>query len=214
MLEGGHAAVHADEDVVDASQVRDLEKRVRDSERMLGRKTMEAEILRRPWILRAEKTDLALALVEQSRGRYPMSAIAKTLGVSRSNLIERASKPSRRRGSYRKPEDVSLLAELRPIIDQRPTYGYRRVTALLNRQWRKEGKPTVNTKRVLRVMQQNGLALQKHTALRLTRTHEGVVVAMRSNIRWCSDRLEPAIERSSHGRQWPMPASPARWSAI
>ena len=119
-----------------------------------------------------------------------MSAIAKTLGVSRSNLIERASKPSRHRGSYRKPEDVSLLAKLRPIIDQRPTYGYRRVTALLNRQRRKEGKPTVNTKRVLRVMRQNGLTLQKHTALRPTRTHDGVVVALRSNIRWCSDHLE------------------------
>jgi len=46
MLEGGHAAVQADEDVVSASHVRDLEKRVRDLERMLGRKTMEAEILR------------------------------------------------------------------------------------------------------------------------------------------------------------------------
>lgn len=119
-----------------------------------------------------------------------MSAIARTLGVSRSNLIERASKPSKPRGPYRKADDVALLAELRPIIDQRPTYGYRRVTALLNRQRRKEGKPIVNTKRVLRVMQQNGLTLQKHTALRPTRTHDGVVVALRSNIRWCSDHLE------------------------
>lgn len=119
-----------------------------------------------------------------------MSVIARTLGVSRSNLIERASKPSKPRGPYRKPDDVALLAELRPIIDQRPTYGYRRVTALLNRQRRKEGKPIVNTKRILRIMRQNGLTLQKHTALRPTRTHDGVVVALRSNIRWCSDHLE------------------------
>ena len=119
-----------------------------------------------------------------------MSTIARTLGVSRSNLIERTSKPSKPRGPYRKAEDVALLAELRPIIDQRPTYGYRRVTALLNRQRRGEGRPMVNAKRVLRVMQQNGLTLQKHTALRPTRTHDGVVVALRSNIRWCSDHLE------------------------
>ena len=119
-----------------------------------------------------------------------MSAIARTLGVSRSNLIERASKPSKPRGLYRKPDDVALLAELRPIIDQRPTYGYRRVTALLNRQRRNEGKPTINTKRVLRIMQQNGFTPQKHTALRPRRTHDGVVVALRSNIRWCSDHLE------------------------
>ena len=45
MLEGGHAA-QADEDVVGASQVRELEKRVRDLERMLGKKTMDAEILK------------------------------------------------------------------------------------------------------------------------------------------------------------------------
>lgn len=94
--------------------------------------------------------------------------------------IERASKLSKPRGPYRKADNVALLAELRPIIDQRPTYGYRRVTALLNRQWRKEGKPTVNTKRVLRIMRQNGFTLQKHTALRPTRTHDGVVVALRS----------------------------------
>ncbi len=43
MLEGGHTA---DEDVVGASQVRDLEKRVRELERLLGRKTMENEILK------------------------------------------------------------------------------------------------------------------------------------------------------------------------
>jgi transposase len=44
MLEGGHQAVHADEDVVGTSKVRELEKRVRDLARLLGRKTMEAEI--------------------------------------------------------------------------------------------------------------------------------------------------------------------------
>ena len=46
MLEGGHAAVEADEDIVAASRVRELEKRVRDLERVLGRKTMENEILK------------------------------------------------------------------------------------------------------------------------------------------------------------------------
>ena len=46
MLEGGHAAVQADEDVVGTSRVRDLEMRVRDLERLLGRKTMENEILK------------------------------------------------------------------------------------------------------------------------------------------------------------------------
>jgi len=45
MIEGGHAAVQADEEVVGTSRVRELE-RVRDLERLLGRKTMENEILK------------------------------------------------------------------------------------------------------------------------------------------------------------------------
>ena len=46
MTEGGQAAVEADEDVVGASQVRGLEKRERELEPLLGRKTMENEILK------------------------------------------------------------------------------------------------------------------------------------------------------------------------
>ena len=46
MLEGGLQAVQADEDVVGTSRVRELERRVREPERLLGRKTMEVEILK------------------------------------------------------------------------------------------------------------------------------------------------------------------------
>ena len=92
-----------------------------------------------------------------------------------------------------------------------------------------DGKPVVNTKHVLRVMQQNGLTLQKHTSLRPGRTHDGVVVALRSNIRWCSDHQEiharngevvrivfviDATGRSSPGQLLPMPASPVNWFVI
>ena len=45
-LEGGLQAVQADEDVVGTSRVRELERRVRELERLLGRKTMEVEILK------------------------------------------------------------------------------------------------------------------------------------------------------------------------
>jgi transposase len=61
MIEGGHEAVGADEDVVATSRVRELERRVRDLERLLGRKTMEAEILREALdIARAKKPTLLL----------------------------------------------------------------------------------------------------------------------------------------------------------
>ncbi len=46
MSEGGQEAVRADEKVVPLSRVRELEGRVRELERLLGRKTMETEILR------------------------------------------------------------------------------------------------------------------------------------------------------------------------
>src|ERR1700710_470340 len=46
MTEGGHEAVRADDDVVPAADIRRLEERVRELERLLGRKTMEVEILK------------------------------------------------------------------------------------------------------------------------------------------------------------------------
>ena len=49
LVEGGHQAVRADEDVVGSSQVRDLERRVRELERLLGRKTMEWRFSGRRW---------------------------------------------------------------------------------------------------------------------------------------------------------------------
>ena len=119
-----------------------------------------------------------------------MKAVADTLGIARSNLAERRAKPARPRGPYRKPEDEALLPTIREIVDVRPSYGYRRITALVNRVLRSQGKPVVNAKRVLRIMRANGLTLAPHTALRPGRTHDGVVVALRSNVRWCSDHLE------------------------
>jgi transposase len=46
MLEGGSVAVAEDDDVTSNKVVRQLEDRVRELERQLGRKTLEAEILR------------------------------------------------------------------------------------------------------------------------------------------------------------------------
>lgn len=46
MLEGGSVAVTEDDDVTSHRVVREMESRIRELERQLGRKTMEAEILR------------------------------------------------------------------------------------------------------------------------------------------------------------------------
>lgn len=46
MLEGGSVAVTEDDDVTSNRVVREMESRIRELDRQLGRKTMEAEILR------------------------------------------------------------------------------------------------------------------------------------------------------------------------
>lgn len=119
-----------------------------------------------------------------------MKAVADTLGVSRSNLIERLKGRPKPRGSYHKAEDAELLPIIRRLVDQRPTYGYRRIAALLNRERRAADKPVVNAKRVHRIMGNHAMLLEKHTAVRKGRLHDGKVMVMRSNLRWCSDGLE------------------------
>ncbi len=46
MLDGGSAAVEADEQVVSMTEVKVLRKRIRELERSLGRKTLENDILK------------------------------------------------------------------------------------------------------------------------------------------------------------------------
>jgi len=55
MTEGGKEAVRADDAVVASSEVRALEKRVRELERVLGKKTLENEILREALKIAQEK---------------------------------------------------------------------------------------------------------------------------------------------------------------
>jgi transposase InsO family protein len=39
-------------------------------------------------------------------------------------------------------------------------------------------------------MARHAMILEKHTAVRIGRVHDGKVMVMRSNLRWCSDGLE------------------------
>ena len=48
MTEGGKEAIRADDEVVAKAEVRELQKRIRELERVLGKKTLENEILRWP----------------------------------------------------------------------------------------------------------------------------------------------------------------------
>jgi putative transposase len=121
-----------------------------------------------------------------------MKAVANTLGVARSNLHDKLRQAAKPRASYRKSDDHGLLRLVRRLVDERPTYGYRRITALANRELARTGEPVINHKRMFRIMRQNGMLLARHTGRRKGRLHDGKVIVVRSNLRWCSDGFEIA----------------------
>lgn len=127
-----------------------------------------------------------------------MKAISRTLGVSRSNLLEQRSKrrkapdaalepkPAESAEASENAENALLLARIRELVGKRPSYGYRRVTALLNR----ERAERVNPKRIYRIMRRNKLLLERCTGDGRGRKHDGVIVTLKPNLRWCSDSFE------------------------
>src|SRR5215472_4784023 len=61
MTEGGQEAVRAEDQVVAAAEVRDLQRQIRELERLLGKKTLENEILREALALAKSKNLLSHA---------------------------------------------------------------------------------------------------------------------------------------------------------
>ena len=115
-----------------------------------------------------------------------MKAVCETLSVARSNIAERSKgRGSGRRGRPPEP-DGELVAGIEEVIKHLPTYGYRRVHAVLRRKARAAGTPTPNHKRVYRVMKLHGLLLARHAGGHEERPHDGRVAVDRSNLRWCS----------------------------
>jgi len=119
-----------------------------------------------------------------------MKIVAQTLDVARSNVAARLKAGRSRRGPQNRDGDAELSADIRRFVDARPTYGYRRIAALLNRQRRAGGLTPVNRKRVYRLMSKHGLLLAPRTSRRTPREHTGKVETPRSDLRWCSDGLE------------------------
>jgi putative transposase len=81
-----------------------------------------------------------------------MKTVAEVIGVSRSNLAERLqARPQRRIGRPPLLEN-ELVEQIKALIGELPTYGYRRVHAILKRQARAAGLKPANHKRIYRVM--------------------------------------------------------------
>jgi len=104
----------------------------------------------------------------QDRARYPYRAM------------------SGRPAQYAKADDPVVAAHIRDIIRARGSYGYRRVTALVNETF----GTGYNRKRVRRVMELNAWNLPRPNRRQTGRAHTGRIVRGTSNERWCSDTLE------------------------
>jgi hypothetical protein len=119
-----------------------------------------------------------------------MKAVADRLDVSRSNLHERVSGKTKPRRRYHKAQDAALLPLIERLVAKRPTYGYRRITAVLNRKLRTDSLVPVNHKRVYRIMKAHNLLMVRKYTERPEEVHDGKVVVMRSNLRLCSVGFE------------------------
>src|SRR3954451_24425937 len=122
-----------------------------------------------------------------------MKGVADVIGVARSNLAERAKHRQPKLIGRPPQPDEALVAEIKAVIANLPTYGYRRVHAILRRRALAEGRPPPNHKRVYRVMKEHGLLLQRHAG-GSERRHDGRIAVDRSDLRWCSDAFEIGCE--------------------
>lgn len=119
-----------------------------------------------------------------------MKAVCDVLRVARSNVAVRV-KTGLAKSLGRPPQpDAELVAEIKAVIGDMPTYGYRRVWAVLRRAAQAQGRQAPNHKRIYRVMKAQGLLLQRHAGGVDERRHDGRIAVDDSNLRWCSDGFE------------------------
>ncbi|EPB5429620.1 TPA: IS3 family transposase [Escherichia coli] len=189
--EGSLTAVAAGEQVVPASELAAAMKQIKELQRLLGKKTMENELIKEAVEYgRGKKVDSARALIARGWG---VSLVSRCLRVSRAQLhvILRRTDDWKDGRRSRHSDDTDVLLRIHHVIGELPTYGYRRVWALLRRQAELDGMPAINAKRVYRIMRQNALLLERKTAVPPSkRAHTGKVAVKESNQRWCSDGFE------------------------
>lgn len=82
--------------------------------------------------------------------------------------------------------DSQVLTHIKEILSLRPTYGYRRITAVINAQRYAKGLSNINHKRIYRIMRTHDLLLCRY-ANKPLRVHDGKIITLKSNTRWCSD---------------------------
>lgn len=112
----------------------------------------------------------------------PLARIARVLGIGRATAYREGGPRASR---YHRREDPVVYQQLKSALRERGSYGYRRATILVNREFGSR----YNRKRIQRVMRLTGLALAVRRRAGNRRAHRGVVAMPGSNQRWCSDKM-------------------------
>jgi putative transposase len=88
---------------------------------------------------------------------------------------------------------------VKAVIAELPTYGYRRVHAILKRQALAAGLKPANHKRVYRVIKVRGLLLDRHAG-GVERRHDGRIAVDERNRRWGFDDFEIGCDNGERVR--------------
>lgn len=83
-------------------------------------------------------------------------------------------------------DDSEVLALIKAVMEERPTYGYKRVTVMVNKRFNRR----YNRKRIYRLMRKAGLLLPRQPVSRTEHTGTGKVMVAHPNTRWASDCFE------------------------
>ncbi len=116
--------------------------------------------------------------MKQAHPGYSLRRICKVAGVSRSTLG-----PSRVGGRRRRETDTELEQKVQLLIQEHPTYGYRRLWALPRFRLRLK----VNRKRIYRLLKRKRWPVHQRTVTPRPRVQGWTSRTQRSNRRWAMD---------------------------
>lgn len=106
--------------------------------------------------------------------------LCKWFKIPRSTVYYKPKKASSR---ISRPLNQILVQKIREIIDKNPTYGVRRITAVV----RKKMQKAINRKAVHRIMKKNGWQIYKKSTSSKKRASQMKSQAIFSNERWAID---------------------------
>ena len=115
------------------SQPSPEEARIAELEQLVGRQALELEILKKSIANARWSVQQKREVVMKLTGSYPIRMLCQLLGVPRSSVYYQAQPVP--------DAEAMLKAALLDLAGQWPTYGYRRLTAMMRRlDWPVNGK--------------------------------------------------------------------------